>query len=164
MVSSLSPSDARTQFIDMLNDSVFQALGLKESLEEERKALESQDMERIEAAVTSKSSCVLKLHALDKKRVELCSFCGFSADPEQMQDLINWCDDDDLIKNRWEHLLLIAAESASLNMTNGAIIRLRQHQFESSLAVLRGVKPGADTYGRNGEESGGLGHQSLAQA
>ena len=164
MVPSLSASEARTQFVNLLNDTVHQALGLKESLEDERKALESQDMELIEAAVESKNSCVVKLQDLDNKRVALCSACGFSADPEQMQQLIDWCDDDALVKNRWEHLMLIATESASLNMTNGAIIRLRQHQFETGLAVLRGVTPGADTYGRNGEESAGLGHQSLAQA
>lgn len=161
---SLSRTEARTQFIDLLNDTVYHALGLKESLEGERKALESQDMECIEAAVTSKSTYVLKLQDLDKKRVQLCSACGFAAGPEQMQQLIDWCDDSNLVKDRWGHLMLVVAESSALNMTNGAIIRVRQHQFESSLSVLRGVTPGADTYGRHGKESGGFGHQSLGDA
>lgn len=165
MVPTLSRSEARTRFIDLLNDTVYQALGLKESLEEERKALESQDLERIEAAVESKSTCVRNLQALDEKRFQLCSACGFaSADPEQILQFIKWCDDNELVKNRWEHLMLIAAEGVALNMTNGAIIRLRQHQFDSSLALLRGVTPGADTYGWNGEESGSFGRQSLAEA
>jgi flagellar biosynthesis/type III secretory pathway chaperone len=161
---SLSRTEARTQFIELLNDTVYQALGLKESLEGERKALESQDMECIETAVTSKSTRVLKLQDLDKKRSQLCSDCGFAAGPEQMQQLIAWCDESELVKIRWERLMMVAAESSALNMTNGAIIRVRQHQFESSLSVLRGVTPGADTYGRHGEESGGFGHQSLAEA
>ena len=164
MVPTLSRSEARARFIDLLNDTVYQALGLKESLEEERKALESQDLERIEAAVESKSTCVRNLQALDEKRFQLCSACAFAAGPEQMPQFINWCDDNELVKNRWEHLMLIAAESVALNMTNGAIIRLRQHQFDASLALLRGVTAGADTYGRNGEESGSFGHQSLGEA
>ena len=161
---SLSPAEARERFIDLLNDSVYQALGLKETLVDERNALESQDVQSIERAVESKSACVSKLQSLDQQRADLCADCGFAAGPEQMPDLINWCDDNDLIKNRWDHLMIVAAESNALNMTNGAIIRVRQLQFESSLSVLRGVAPGADTYGRHGGESGGFGHRSLAEA
>ena len=60
--------------------------------------------------------------------------------------------------------MTIATESSARNMTNGAIIRIRQQQFESSLAVIRGVAPGSDTYGRHGGESGDFGRQSLAEA
>lgn len=161
---SSSPIETRDRFIDLLNDSVYQALGLKETLEEERKALESQDMERIERAVDDKSACVSRLQKLDEQRIEWCTAAGFAAGPDQMRDLIKWCDEDDLIKNRWDHLMIVAAESSAFNMTNGAIIRLRQQQFDSSLSVLRGISPGADTYGRHGGESGGFGHRSLAEA
>lgn len=161
---SLSPSAARTQLAELLNETVFQALGLKESLEEERKGLQAQDLESIDAAVENKSTCVLKLRDLDNKRMGLCVTCGFADGPLQMQQLIDWCDDSEVIKSRWDQLLVIVAESSALNMTNGAIIRVRQQQFESSLSVLRGKTPGADTYGRYGGESGGFGHRSLAQA
>ncbi len=161
---ALARTKARTQFIDLLNDTVYHALGLKESLEDERKALEAQDVAHIDAVLQSKSACVLKLQDLDEKRVRLCSDYGFASGPEQMQELIAWCDESELVKNRWDHLMLVAAESSALNMTNGAIIRVRQHHFESSLSMLRGVTPGANTYGRHGEESSGFGHQSLADA
>ena len=163
-MTSLSPNDARDKFVNLLNDTVYQALGLKETLEEERKALESQDMERIESAVENKSACVNSLQKLDRQRIDWCNSSGFAAGPDQMLDLIEWCDEGDLVKNRWDHLMVIAAESSALNMTNGAIIRVRQQQFESSLSVLRGVNPGADTYGRHGGETGGFGHRSLAEA
>ena len=159
-----SKVDARSQLVELIGESVYNALGLKESLEEERKALESQDMEALNAAVESKSVCVEKLQGLDKKRVAQCRDWGFGDGPEQMQELIEWCDESDLIRNRWEHLMILAAESSSLNMTNGAIIRLRQQQFESSLSVLRGAEPRSNTYGRNGEASGDYGRSSLAQA
>ncbi len=58
----------------------------------------------------------------------------------------------------------VAATGSALNLTNGAIIRVRQQHFESSLSVLRGVSPGSDTYGRNGEESGDFSRRSLAEA
>ena len=163
-MAPLDPTEARTRFVALLNDTVFEALGLKEALEEERRALESQEIEAIDRAVEHKSACVSKLQQLDRERIDYCARLGFVAGPNQMSDLIAWCDDNDLIENRWQHLMVVAAESSALNMTNGAIIRVRQQQFESSLSVLRGVTPGTNTYGRHGGESGGFGHRSLAEA
>lgn len=163
-MNSLPPQDARTQCVQLLNDSVYQALGLKEILLEEHEALQAQDTDRLEASVANKSACVARLQQLDTQRIDLCTACGFMAGPDQMSQLIDWCDDKDELKNRWEQLLVVAAESSALNMTNGAIIRVRQQHFESSLSVLRGVNPGADTYGRHGGEKSGFGHRSLAQA
>jgi len=159
-----SPADVRAQAVEIIGDSIFYALGLKESLQEERKALEAQDMDALQAAADGKSACVENLQALDARRIDLCEKSGFAGVVEQMQELIDWCDEDDAINSRWAHLMVIAAESSALNMTNGAIIRLRQKQFESSLSVLRGVKPGTDTYGRNGSASGHSDRNSLAQA
>lgn len=163
-MASLSPADIRTQIVEILNETVYFALGLKEILQDEHKALELQDMDSIVAAVDSKSACVHSLQLLDEKRIEFCTAQGFAPGPDQMPKLIEACDDGELIASRWGHLMIIAAESSAINMTNGAIIRVRQQQFESSLSLLRGVMPGMNTYGRHGGDSGDLGRQSLAEA
>lgn len=159
-----APDEARAKAVEIIGDSIFHALGLKESLLEERKALEAQDTDALQAAVNGKSTCVENLQALDTRRVDLCEKLGFTGAAGQMQELIDWCDEGDAINSRWEHLMVIAAESSALNMTNGAIIRLRQQQCESGLSVLRGVMPGTNTYGRNGNASGRPERSSLAQA
>lgn len=163
-MTSPSPVTARTKALELLNEMVLKALGLKEALQDERKALESQDLQRVEDAVTGKNLCTEQLQVLDKKLRKHCGSCGYAAGHETMDAFIAWCDDSALVRNRWDRLMVIAAESNALNMTNGAIIRVRQQQFETSLSVLRGISPGADTYGRNGGDSGGFGHRSLAQA
>lgn len=161
---TINPSKARTQIVDLLGDTVLQALGLKAILEDERNALEKQDVEAIEATIQSKSECVEQLQILDRKRERLCKSWGFESGPEQMQQCMDWCDDADAINSRWQHLLVIAAEGSALNMTNGAIIRVRQQHFESSLSVLRGVTPGSDTYGRSGAEASDFSSRSIAEA
>ncbi len=161
---TISPDDARTQIVDLIGDSVYEALGLKEALEDERRALEAQDLDGLTAVVDSKSACVDKLRQLDEQRVALCERWGFDNGPHQMTALIEWCDKDQLVSSRWEQLMVLAAEGNALNMTNGAIIRVRQQQFESSLSVLRGGTPGTDTYGRNGGDTGDLNRRSLAEA
>ena len=159
-----APADVRAQAVELLGDSIFHALGLKESLQEERKALEAQDMDALQAAVDGKSACVENLQALDARRIALCESSGFAGAADQMQQFMDWCDEDDAINSGWQQLLVIAAESSALNMTNGAIIRLNQQRFATSLSVLRGVTPGTDTYGRNGSASGHADRSSLAQA
>lgn len=161
---TVSPEKARKEIVELLSDTVYQALGLKESLEDERKALETEDMAAIERAVEVKSTCVEKLKVLDRQRDTLCKSWGFESGPDQMQSVIDFCDDANIVRNRWDHLMLVAAESSAMNLTNGAIIRVRQQQFESSLSLLRGRTPRIDTYGQRGKGTGDFGSQSLAQA
>ncbi len=163
-MASMSPSDARSQIADLIGDSVYQALGLKEALEDERRALETQDLDGLNAVVDTKTACVERLRALDQQRTELCEQLGFANGSHQMTEVIEWCDEDGIISDRWEQLLVLAAEGSALNMTNGAIIRVRQQQFEASLSILRGGTPGPGTYGQNGEETGDYDRRSLAEA
>lgn len=161
---NITPDEARARIVDVIGDSVYQALGLKEALEDERRALEAQDIDALNAIVDSKTSCVQELQRLDHQRADLCRQWGFEDGPHQMTALIEWCDEDQLISSRWEQLMVIAAEGSALNMTNGAIIRLRQQQIDASLSVLRGGSPGADTYNRQGGDAGDHQSRSLAEA
>lgn len=160
----VSPTEARSKIVDIIGESVLQAIELKESLEDERRALEAQDVNALDTVVGKKSASAEKLHTLDQQRGALCQQWGFPDGHDQMQQLIDWCDEDQLVSTRWAELVDIAAEGSALNLTNGAIIRVRQQHFESSLSVLRGTAPGSDTYDRNGEESGDFSRRSLAEA
>lgn len=159
-----APAAARQEIVAIIGESLCQAAGLKESLEVEREALERQDTDTLQAVVVSKNDHAEKLQALDSRRGQLCNECGFAAGPGQMQELIDWCDERGVIDKGWTELLQLAEAGNALNLTNGAIIRLRQQQFETSISVLRGVTPGSDTYGRNGAESGDASRRSLAEA
>ena len=63
---------------------------------DERKALETQDTDALNAIISSKSASAEKLNSLDEKRALLCQQCGFRAGADQMQHLIDWCDEDRL--------------------------------------------------------------------
>ncbi len=163
-MSRPAPAEARSQIVDILGACLFEARALQESLEAERQALETQDTDALHAVVLSKNDHAEKLAALDQERNTLCRQWGFAAGPGQMDEVMSWCDEDGAIDDRWAELMEVAARGNTLNLTNGAIIRLRQQHFETSLSVLRGVVPGSDTYGRNGEESGDFSRRSLAEA
>ena len=159
-----TPVEARQRILEIIGSSVYQALGLKESLEDERHALAAQDIDALNAAIENKSRCVAKLQTLEQERRRLCSQSGYGESTEHMRQMMAWCDDNSVVANGWEQLMAIASDCSSLNMTNGAIIRVRRDQIESSLSVLRGGTPGTDIYGRDGTGSSGVSQRSLAEA
>lgn len=163
-MSKPSPDKLRTRLERILGDSVYCALGLKEILEDERSALEEQDTVKLTETAAIKEKCIRKLQRLEKERSQISVESGFGAGPEDMPALAKWCDDDSLITASWQHLMDIARKCSTLNLTNGAIIRVRRQQIDSSLSVLRGSSPEADTYGPEGAAATSFGRQRLADA
>lgn len=159
-----SPTKARSRVVEVLGDSVLHVMGLKESLEQERAALEDQDTDALSDAVLLKSDCVAKLQDLESQRTGLCEGYGFEASPVQMDQLSDWCDEQDEIANCWHHLMQIAAECNALNLTNGAIIRARRQHIDTSLAVLRGTDQDSGTYQRDGAGYAARNQRPLAEA
>lgn len=159
-----SKIEARSQIVDVIGECVYHALGLKESLRHERVALEEQDTDALHSAVDTKSRCVEKMADLDEQRRALCETSGFHAGPEQMIEMSLWCDEDSVVYKAWSQLMEIAADCNALNLTNGAIIRMRNQMVESNLAVLRGANTNPDTYKREGRDIAAMNQRSLAQA
>jgi len=163
-MSRPTPDSARKQIVEIIGNSVYHALGLKESLADEHTALQQQDMDALRLAVDNKSSCVAALQTLEQRRAEFCVTAGFMSGPAQMEQLAEWCDEDSVVANCWQHLLDIAVECNAMNMTNGAIIRSRQQQIEAGLAVIRGGTQEPGVYGRSGRGPSGPSQRSLAEA
>lgn len=160
-MSKLNPQEAQSRLIEVLGKSVKQALGLKESLEDEKKALEAQDLDALDLAVTSKGICLAELQSLEQTRAGICIDAGF--EPSQMQAVAEWCDDDAVVENCWNHLIELATDCNSLNLTNGNIIRMRQAQMGNRLAILRGNFEAPATYQRSGNGPAPA-NRSLAEA
>jgi len=161
---TLSTDTARAQAIEILGCSIFHAKNLKESLEEERDALESQDMEALMRAIRDKSIRVNELQTLDRKRSELCSEAGFTEGPEQMSDFTDWCDADEEIAHNWGQLIELAHACNTMNLTNGAVIRMRKQMVEDGISLLRGHSTETNTYNRDGARRDGAGHRPIAEA
>jgi len=155
---------ARKQIVEIIGDCVFHALGLMETLQDERKALEEQDMDALKSVVDTKGKCVNDLRAMENARRNLCIAAGFPDGPDQMVHMLEWCDEGSVIGNCWQHLMDVATECNTLNITNGAIIRGRKQQIETSISIIRGGQPEMDTYNRSGREPQGHHLRSIAEA
>lgn len=161
---AVQSDSARDQVVEILGVSLFHAKELRESLHQEREALESQDMDSLLAAAETKGTQVRELQQLDAQRSRICTESGFSAGREQMDAFLDWCDHSGEATHSWEQLLEVAEECSQLNAANGAVIRVRRQQVEDGLAVLRGQPMGVSTYDRDGVSRDGLGHHAIAEA
>lgn len=157
-------SETRRRFVEIIGNCVYHALGLTKTLEEEQRALASQDIDALDAAVCAKAKCVEELRVVEQERKNLCIESGFPDEPEQMQKVIAWCDDYAVVENCWQHLLDVVAQCDSLNMTNGAIIRGRKQHVDSSISIIRGGKSNTGIYNRSGQEPQRHNLRSIAEA
>ena len=141
----------KSELEHVVGECVHCALGLKDTLIEERDALRRQDSAAILDAAARKSSCIEQLEALDRKRADLSEACGFGRSPAEMQSLAkSLCDEDhgdSVILNCWNHFMEIAHRCFDLNTSNGAIIRVRKTQITRSLAAIHGDTADDTTYG-----------------
>ena len=155
---------ARKQIVEIIGDGVYHALGLLETLRDEHTALEQQDLTALRAAVDHKGKCVEELRGMEEARQRLCVDAGFPDGPDQMVHMLAWCDEESVVANCWQHLMDIATECNTLNVTNGAIIHSRRQQIDAGIAVIRGGKPETDTYGRSGRGAQSHTLRPLAEA
>jgi flagella synthesis protein FlgN len=157
-------NEARRRIVEVLGNAAYHALGLADILVDEKRALEAQNMDALDLAISNKSKCVAELRLAEDQRQKYCNDCGMPAGPEQMQSMIDWCDEYSIVANAWRHLMEVIAQCDFLNMTNGAIIRSRKQHVDTSISILRGGQPASMIYNRDGQKPQPHGLRSIAEA
>lgn len=155
--------NCRDRLEQLLRSGVHCATGLKDVLNDERNALEDQDTNALNAAALHKQSFLTELETLEIERREICHNSGFGSAPDAMDELIQWCDTDVLIRGYWDNFVDLAKECSELNFSNGAIINVRRQQISGALAVIRGDSRNQETYSRSGRDTGSNSQRVLAE-
>ncbi len=161
--------DAYQRMLEILSNCESCANSLLETLSNEREALEAQDLQRINDIAGHKYALVERLDACEAQRMSLClstatTGLGDPAAASQMSDFLQEFDNSSRTLNQLWTAISVAIESCrTLNIANGAIIRLRQQHFESSLAILRGGDSGNGTYQRSGVSAADHASQSITE-
>lgn len=150
-----------TTLRELLDDGIRGATGFAQDLRAELDALETEDIDALQAAAAGKQSRLEALEGVEAGRRRLLAEQGLADDAGGMRALIDAADTDGSLAERWRRYLKVADDCKQANLTNGAIIRLRQQQVTSALAALAGAEP--QTYGPGGSERPGASRQ-LAEA
>jgi flagellar biosynthesis/type III secretory pathway chaperone len=138
----------------IIEESISEVNALEQALRQERRALESRDATALGIAAEEKHARVAALEALEAKRTVLLS--GGTSEGSPASHLHG----NTAAQERWQYFLSVVSRCSSLNMTNGAIIRLRRQQISDTLRVVSGSA--AETYGPSGAESSSRPRRALA--
>ena len=160
-MTDASPQSVRQDLADILAQATQSAAALREALGAEREALSGRDPDRLSQAVAAKQMQVQALERLERRRIAVCQSVDASAD---MAEVMSWCDAGPEMAGNWNRLLELRTECDTLNLGNGAAIRLRQQQVAEGLLVLRGVAEKTPTYGPTGTPAGTSGGRTLTEA
>jgi flagella synthesis protein FlgN len=129
--------DARLRLEDLLDREIELARDLIAALDAEKSALSGNSPEALDAKIAEKVRLFEMLEKLEQQRRDLCpnpSTPGIAAS----------------VVARWRSLMALMAGCRNANELNGYIIRVRQHQINQLIDVVRG-RPAPITYDPHGK-------------
>ncbi len=156
----MDPDSCNSELRRIIDQSIECASRLEDLLQDERNALELQDVERLRSVTTSKERCVQCLEGLESERRALCAAAGYEAIDTGMTDMLSWCDKNAATTPLWNRLVQNARQCEALNRTNGAIGRVRYEHVVSALALLS--EGGNPVYSPDGQQAAQFGRRALA--
>ena len=163
-MADLSPRDCRNSLESVIRDSQQHTTELEELLAMEQSALRSQDTESLESVAARKLDCVSALDSLEGTRRDLAIRAGFGTDPDGMDDMLAWCDEDRTLEHSWRSLLESAGRCERQNRSNGAVSHVRAQQIRAALAILSGNPDSTHIYSPSGTATAGHDHREIARA
>lgn len=137
---------------------------LLQSLETERAALVSRDLERLSDTTHDKLAQTEALEALERQRAQLLQSLGFDNSHSGIRRCIEHRPDRDRLQTLWQQVLDNIRACRTGNLTNGGILELGRQHVEQALSVLRGENASPTLYGQKGNTAPRLGQRELGKA
>lgn len=123
---------------------------IKELLNQERDAITSNDLKRLEAVIADKKEAVIQFANIQANWSQLISSHAESADeffaglPEQACNLL---------RPHWEQLETSMQAVQQVNERNGQIVGMRNRQVTELLSALQGQRPSSQLYTDGGSRN-----------
>lgn len=149
--------------VNLLSQTIEQQLHCAETLvttlEQERQALLSNQMEALEQVSAAKYQAATQLQSLSATLQRVHN------DSKGIENAIRQCAQAQSVTlmSRWNELKRVAAQCQKSNLSNGALLEERQSQMRWAQRALNGGQV-ASTYGRSGSENLQFGGRRLASA
>ena len=138
---SAEPADVRQHLHRILVEEGQLMLELERLLQQEVTILQGEDADRIARIGAVRHRCVEALMRLEQERADLTRMLSFGDGRGAIDRLLEWCDEDAVLRTRWQATLEIARRCKDINDRNGAIVGARLRRVQTLLAAMRGAAP-----------------------
>lgn len=152
------------RLLTVMDDAVREAGRLESILERETAALAALDSDLLNSVVASKHAFARALESLTQQQVALLEGAGYGAGLAGMEPFLKHCDQEGLLRRRWEQLLAIMERCRQLNQINGGVVRTQQMHVQQSLQRLGRESDTPDLYGPGGRRISSSVSRPLVQA
>jgi len=140
MTISLQPAAERTR-LDVAIDAMHQVLTLLlELMRQEAEVLAAPGTAHIEKILEEKQRLLETVNELEQTRQSACVESGLDPNPAQMLHQIIAAGAGTPSREKWDDALGLLESCQQQNLTNGAILQLRQRFTIGALGVLRGAE------------------------
>lgn len=135
-------------------ESIIKAMGqaltrLLETMRQEAQALATPGTPNVESILQQKATLLETVSELEQSRQDFCTEAGLDPAPEQMLTQLSPAGTQTKVAQTWDQVLHLLDGCQQQNLTNGAILQLRQRFTLGALGILRGA--GTDgVYSENG--------------
>ena len=127
-----------TTLLQLIEDDIAPAQQLQQLLEQEATALHGRDMQLLEHILARKQSLIVLLEQHGRRRSQLLSSLGLSADREGVQALAAGSPNGVVLMHRLDVLTQLLDACQKSNQTNGLIIQMQQRATASQIRILMG--------------------------
>jgi flagellar biosynthesis/type III secretory pathway chaperone len=115
-------------------------------LEREHGALESRDIDALEALADARQRSVMRMLKLEDERRSVCGMHGYDTDLTGLAKLLAWCDPRRSLAAAYEECAQRARRCRDLNDRNGILVGAQMKRVEGMLGAITGT-PAQRTYG-----------------
>lgn len=140
---------------------------LHNTLEQEYKILNANDVAAFENIVKQKQLCAANLEQNEKLLFALLAKHGFNNSNEGLKQLLAQTENDSAFRalhEAWSELLKSTLECNQQNIINARVINLASVNVRRTLKILSGQSDQAETYAQDGKSVDGSGNQSITIA
>ncbi|MCL6414435.1 flagellar protein FlgN [Aestuariirhabdus sp. Z084] len=140
---------------------------LKETLQQERLALENSDAESLEALLSDKTSQLNQINDNARRRSELLAALGFPNDRDGMQSFIATLPQEERteLSALWDNLETTLEECKEHNLINARVLQHTRGVVDRLLTIYRGsAAKSVSLYGEDGTQTRDNEHRSITKA
>jgi flagellar biosynthesis/type III secretory pathway chaperone len=147
----------------ILNDESQLLQELEQLLHQETAIVRGDDVAAIARIGATRHDCIAALTRLEVERAASCRMLSFGEGRVAFEKLLDWCDADGALRQRWQSNLQQARRCRDLNERNGAVVAVQLNHVQQLLAAMRGGAAPA-VYSPQATRTSGFATRELAQA
>jgi flagellar biosynthesis protein FlgN len=144
----MEPALYRDHLQKLFSQQVTLLSQLESLLDQEHTCILDQDIELLEKTGTQRQAYLGDLMRLEDERRNLCRMLGKPNTPDGLDQMVNWCDSNNVLRTQLDDCTMRATRCRDANDRNGILVSARLKHVKGLLDVITGRSQTPAIYSR----------------